>query len=118
MNRTAYKNSFNKKHYERISLSVPKGMKDVIKELALQKNLTMNAYLLSLVIKDQEGMFDTMQIAEKNRQHIMQIKGNMHDGYDVTFMDGHTGHCRTKKDVRNYIIKYLAQDKQSLTQYT
>ena len=63
-------------------------------------------------------MFDTMQIAEKNRQQIAGIKGNMHDGYDVIFKDGHTCHCRTKKDVRATIISYLTEDSKNLTEDT
>ena len=78
----------------------------------------MNGYLVDLIRKDQEGLFDTMQIAEKNRQKILSITGNMHDGYDVLFVDGHKVHCRTKKDVRSAIISYLAQDNQNLAQDT
>ena len=47
-----------------------------------------------------------MQIAEKNREMISGITGNMHDGYDIIFKDGHSCHCRTKKDVRSCIIEY------------
>ena len=100
-------------------------MKSVVKILANNKNLSVNAYLIDLIRKDQEGMFDTMQIAEKNREKISGIEGNMHDGYNVIFNDGHTVHCRTKKDVRPAIISYLhkenkclTEDKQSLTEDT
>ena len=91
-------------------------MKEVIKTLASDKGLSINAYLQDLVRKDQEGLFDTMQIAEKNREQISGIQGNTHDGYDVIFKDGHKVHCRTKKDVRSAIISYLAQDKENLAQ--
>jgi hypothetical protein len=63
-----------------------------------------------LVRKDQEGIFDTMQIAEKNREQISGIQGNVHDGYDVIFKDGHTVHCRTKKEVRENIIEYCREN--------
>ena len=49
------------------------------------------------------------QTAEKNREMLSGIQGNMHDGYDVIFKDGHTVHCRTKKDVRSEIIKYCKE---------
>ena len=65
MNRTEYKNNFYKEHYERISLAVPKGMKNIIKALASNKGMSVNSYIQDLVRKDQCGMFDTMQIAEK-----------------------------------------------------
>ena len=106
MNRTEYKNNFYKEHYERINLAVPKGMKDIIRTLAADKGMSINAYLQDLVRKDQCGLFDTMQIAEKNRKMISGITGNMHDGYDIIFKDGYRYHCRTKKDVRPCIIEY------------
>lgn len=109
MNRTEYKNNFYKEHYERINLAVPKGMKDIIRTLAADKGMSINAYIQDLVRKDQCGMFDTMQIAEKNREMISGITGNMHDGYDIIFKDGHSCHCRTKKDVRSCIIEYCKE---------
>ena len=116
MNRTKYKNNHRDAHYDRLELSVPRGMKRIIKELASQKGLSMNAYLADLVRKDQEGMFDTMQIAEKNREKISGIEGNMHDGYSVVFNDGHTVHCRTTKDVGEAIISYLSDCRKCLTE--
>ena len=112
MNRTAYKNQFNADHYERINFSVPKGMKSVIKGLAANKGMSMNKYFLYLINKDQESLFDNMQLAEKSREKILTINGNTHDGYDVVFKDGRTIHCRTKLEIR----KCLAQDNRSLAQ--
>ena len=109
MNRTEYKNNFYKEHYERISLAVPKGMKAIIKALASDKGMSVNSYIQDLVRKDQCGTFDTMQIAEKNREMISGISGNMHDGYNIVFKDGHSCHCRTKKDVRSCIIEYCCK---------
>ena len=104
-----YKQQFYDSHYERIHLAVPKGMKEIIKTLASEKGMSINAYLQDLVRKDQEGMFDTMQIADKNKEQIAGIQGNMHDGYDVIFKDGFQVHCRTKKDVRSSIIEYCKE---------
>lgn len=118
MNRTEYKNRFNKEHYERINFSVPKGTKQVIKDLASEKGLSLNKYFLELVRKDQEGMFDSMQLAEKNKDKILTIKGNTYDGYDVFLKDGQVFHCRTKLDVRKLFSQGLAQDRQCLTQDT
>ena len=73
MNRTEYKNNFGREHYERINLVVPKGMKDIIKALASSKGMSVNAYMQDLVRKDQCGLFDTMQIAEKNREMIATV---------------------------------------------
>ena len=112
MDRTNYKNQFNAEHYERINFSVPKGMKEVIKNLASDKGMSMNKYFLFLINKDQEGLFDNMQLEEKSRDKILTINGNTHDGYDVYFKDGRIIHCRTKLDIR----KCLAQDNKSLAQ--
>lgn len=109
MNRKEYKQAFDKERYERIELKVPKGMKDIIKSLACDKEMSVNAYLQDLVRKDQCGMFDTMQIAEKNREMISGITGNMRDGYDIIFKDGHSCHCRTRKDVRSCVIEYCSE---------
>ena len=87
-------------------MKVPKGMKSIIKSLANDKGMSVNAYLQDLVRKDQCGMFDTMQIAERNREMISGITGNMHDGYDIIFKDGYSCHCRTKKDVRSCIREH------------
>ena len=111
---TEYKNQHRSAHYDRIELAVPKGMKQIIMDLARDRHMSVSAYLQDLVRKDQEGIFDTMQIAEKNRQQLSGIRGNMHDGYDVIFKDGHQCHCRTKREVRAAIIQYLTEDSGSL----
>lgn len=108
MQSTEYKQKFYDEHYERIHLAVPKGMKSIIKRLASEKGMSVNAYLQYLVRQDQEGMFDTMQIADRNREQIAGIQGNMHDGYDIIFKDGYTVHCSTKKAVRKAIIDYCS----------
>ena len=110
------KQQFYAEHYERIHLAVPKGMKDIIKALASDKGMSVNAYLQDLIRKDQVCMFETMQISDKNKEQIAGIHGNTHDGYNIIFRDGHAVHCRTKKDARSAIIAYLAQDSKSLAQ--
>lgn len=118
MRSTEYKNKFNDEHYDRIYLAVPKGMKEVFKRLASDKGMSLNAYIIDLVRQDQMGMFDAMQIAEKNKEQIRSLSGNQHDGYDIVFKDGHNIHCRTKLETRKAIISYLAQDSENLTQDT
>lgn len=109
MDRTEYKNKHKAKHYDRIELAVPKGMKAVIKSLASDKGLSVNSYIQDLITKDQDGMFDTMQIAEKNREMLSGIQGNMHDGYTVVFKDGYIVRCKTKKEVRTAVIEYCKE---------
>ena len=66
MDRTNYKNQFNAEHYERINFSVPKGMKEVIKSLASDKDMSMNKYFLFLINKDQEGLFDNITLVRSD----------------------------------------------------
>ena len=103
---TSYKNRHKAAHYDRLELAVPKGMKQIIRDLAADKGMSVNAYLQDLVRRDQDGLFDTMQIAGKNREQISGIKGNAHDGYDIIFKDGATFHCRTKREVRFCIVEH------------
>lgn len=106
MNKNKYKQQFYNEHYERIHLAVPKGMKNTIKVLANQKGMSINSYIQDLIRKDQEGFFDTMQVADKNKELISGITGNMHDGYDIIFKYGYKVHCRTKREARSAIIEY------------
>lgn len=109
MNRTKYKNQHKAIHYDRLEFAVPKGMKTIIKTLASDKGMSVSAYLQDLVRKDQEGLFDTMQIADKNRELISGIQGNMHDGYTIIFKDGYITHRKTKKDVREAITRHCKE---------
>lgn len=49
-NKTAYDNEFIKNNYDRINLTVPKGMKKVIEDRA--GSMGVNAYIRSLIDKD------------------------------------------------------------------
>jgi hypothetical protein len=109
MTKTEYKNQHAKEHYDRIHVVVPKGMKKMIQNLASEKGMSVRAYIQDLVRQDQEGLFDTMQIADKNRKCISGIEGNMHDGYDILFTDGYKTHRKTKKDVRDAIIRHCKE---------
>ena len=40
-----YNNSFNKEQYDRVSLMLPKGKKDIIKEFAKKKGESTNAFI-------------------------------------------------------------------------
>ena len=71
-----------------------------------EKYPSINSYIQDLIRKDQEGFFDTMQVADKNKELISGITGNMHDGYDIIFKDGYKVHCRTKREARSAIIEY------------
>ena len=111
MDRKEYIKEFKKTHYERLTLSMPIGTKQIIKDLANEKGLSATAYILDLVRQDQEGMYDNMQLAERSKEKILAIKGNSHDGYDIHLKDGRTFHCRTKLEVRKLFSQALAKEK-------
>ncbi|MCR5609446.1 MAG: hypothetical protein K6G26_10330 [Lachnospiraceae bacterium] len=51
-NANDYKNKFSKENYDRITILVPKGQKDVIKKKASELNVSVNEYINSLIRKD------------------------------------------------------------------
>lgn len=110
MDRKDYKRQHNATHYERLTLSLPIGTKDIIKALAKEKNLSATAYLLQLVQQDQQATYDNMQLAERSKAKILAIKGNTHDGYDIHLKDGRTFHCRTKLEVRQLFSQQLSKE--------
>lgn len=118
MKNTAYKNKYNTGHYDRIYLIVPKGEKENLKRLAASEGLSLNEYICRLIFKQQDDIFDRMQIAEKYRVMVQCITGSTKEGYTIHLKKGYvysdTGadsfFCRTKPDIRKSIKKCLAQD--------
>lgn len=102
-----YKNKYRDKNYDRVEIAVPKGKKEMIKAMAASRKLSISAYVLDLIEKDQTNFFDSMEIAVKYRNQIDRIKGTNTTGYDIYFKDGHHQYRRTKKQARDYIISYL-----------
>jgi len=49
---TKYKNDFIQNNYDRINLTVPKGVKEKIKEEADKLGMSVNSYIYSLILKD------------------------------------------------------------------
>ena len=111
MTETEYKNAFNDEHYDRINFSVPKGIKQAIKEIASQNGLSMNKYFLELVKKDQAESFSTMQLSERSINMILMIRGDTQNGYTVILKDGRKFYCERKVDIRKLFSQHLAQDK-------
>lgn len=48
------KNKYNKKAYDRISVMVPKGKKDIYNKIAQSKGLSLNGYINKLLSSDLE----------------------------------------------------------------
>lgn len=51
-NATNYKNQYAKDNYDRITLTVPKGQKDIIKKRASELDVSINEYINSLIRND------------------------------------------------------------------
>lgn len=51
---TASKHKYNKKAYDRIALTVKKGEKEIIKDYADSKGMSLNGYINNLIDKDMQ----------------------------------------------------------------
>ena len=51
-NKTEYDNRYQREHYDRINLIVPKGLKEEIKKAAESKGMNMSRYIISLIEND------------------------------------------------------------------
>ena len=49
---TIASNKYNAKAYDRVSLMLPKGKKEVVREYAESKGLSLNGYINKLIIDD------------------------------------------------------------------
>lgn len=53
-NQIEYQNKYIKEKYDRVGLTMPKGKKEVIKARALEKGMSINEYINSLIDKDMQ----------------------------------------------------------------
>ena len=130
MNNTAYKNRFNAEHYDRISVNVPKGFKDTIKQCAGQNSLSVNEYIYRLICadidsdghsrlavknhfgQDQIEILNKMQVAKKYHDMIDSLSVD-DAGYHITLKQGfindvtgnRTLETDTMKQMRTMITK-------------
>lgn len=130
MGRTAYKNQHIKDHYDRINLVVPKGKKDIIRQIAEEMDMSVNEYICTLIFKDiatghsqmqvhkglteeQIEQLDKWQVAAKYRQMIESFSGSMTEGYVIRLKKGFINDVsgsnmivvRTTKEIRQVIVK-------------
>ena len=131
MNRTEYKNSYQKEHYDRINMIFPKGMKDKIKEAAESMDASISEYIALLVSEDistgtsklaekkkgftpeQEVLLQKLQVPRKYYEMIEDLSFDKDEGYFIHlkkgFINDITGNrniiCQTTKEVRTIIVK-------------
>lgn len=65
-----YKNSYNRLHYDRISLMVPKGNKEKIKEQANRYRMSVNEYIWSVLFKDMNSSENLNVLDISNRRYV------------------------------------------------
>ena len=126
---TDYRNQFTRDHYDRLSLALPKGMKDRIRDAANQNSTSVNDYIIRLIDRDideqghshlatlsrfgepEKRILQKWQVAAKYYDMIEAISEQ--DGYYVLLKQGFindvTGSrtiCTDKlKDIRIMITK-------------
>lgn len=61
-----YNNDFNKKAYDRINLTVPKGQKKAIQTAAQAADESVNAYIYAAIVQRME------------REQVTEAEGNFH----------------------------------------
>ncbi len=54
-NQIEYQNEYNRKHYDRVLLTLPAGEKQKVKDRAKMLGMPVNAYIRSLIEADLEG---------------------------------------------------------------
>ena len=121
MNRTEYKNNYQKAKYDRLVLILPKGEKDILKEHCDKLEMSVNEYIKSLIQNDlirtpkenEEDLLDKWQIPLKYRHMIQECQYSKDNGYFIRlkkeFINDVTNsriiQVQTTKEVRTIITK-------------
>lgn len=131
MSRTKYKNDYQKEHYDRFNLLLPKGMKEKVIELSRAMNASVSEYLLMLIsediadgtsklailkngfTKEQEILLQKLQVPKKYYDMIEDLSFDKEKGYFIHLKKGFINDvtnnrniiCQTTKEVRSVIVK-------------
>lgn len=131
MERTTYKNKYNREKYDRINLVLPKGQKSLLQEICDEMGISINDYIKTLIREDLRGgqsklqslmtgfreeqneTLDKWQIAKKYRSMIQDFSMSKEDGYFIRLKKGYindvTGtriiHVDKMQEVRKLITK-------------
>ena len=108
MNKTEYKNRYYSEHYDRIIVSVPKGFKEQVKNLASENNVSVNEYIYRLICSDldQSGHSRTAQqnILGQDQKDIlkkMQVASKYYEMIDSVVVDDAGYHIQLKQGCIN-----------------
>lgn len=131
MNRTNYISNYQKEHYDRFNLMLPKGTKEKIKVVTKQMNISINEYILMLITEDnasgksklaekkngfddsQKDLLKKLQVPKKYYEMIEDLSFDNQEGYYIHLKQGYVNDytksrniiCMTCKDVRRIIVK-------------
>lgn len=125
MGRSKYINNHIKEHYDRINLTVPKGVKDKIKERAIIMDMNVNEYINNLIVADLSGdakkvyntdymeLLEKWQIPKKYYEMVENATYSKDDGYYIYLKNGYindaTGtrilHATTTSQIRLLVNK-------------
>ena len=134
-------NLYKKEHYDRMTILLPKGMKDKIKEASESMGASISEYLMLLVSEDistgksklaekkkgftpeQEVLLQKLQVPKKYYEMIEDLTFDKDEGYFIHlkkgFINDVTGNrniiCQTTKEVRTLIVKSHQVKKEVVT---
>lgn len=70
-----YNNEFNKKAYDRINFTVPKGQREAIQEAARLQNESTNAYIYNAIVQRMERDIDLGKLPSQTNQALYKMIG-------------------------------------------
>lgn len=73
-----YNNEFNKKAYDRINFTVPKGQREAIQEAAKMQKESTNAYIYNAIVQRMERDIDLGRLPPQTSQALYNMLGVEH----------------------------------------
>ena len=70
-----YNNEFNKKAYDRINVTIPKGYRETIQEMARLQNESTNAYIYNAIVQRIERDIDLGAFPPESNQVLYKMLG-------------------------------------------
>ena len=117
MKSTQYKRQFNDKAYDRLDLFVPKGCKEILKQLANEHGKSLNRYAGNILLNVSDEDFDNIDIAKKYRFMIVSITPcelGYRVGLKKDYIHSHTGEpyfiAKTKAEIRKEMKNCIKSD--------
>lgn len=68
-----YNNEYNKKAYDRINFTIPKGQREAIQEAAKLQNESTNAYIYNAIMQRMERDIDLGRLPSQTNQALLNM---------------------------------------------